>query len=90
MVALTNTTTWEYRESILLQPVLKAYHIHQSWIITSHISLGNLEKQWKMFARQMDRTQQLLNPLLQKPLAPTHLFLTLEAEQQCKYYPHLL
>ena len=33
-----------------------------------------------MFTRQMDRTQQLLNSLLQKPLAPTHLFSTLEAE----------
>ena len=28
----------------------------------------------------MDRTQQLLKSLLQKPLAPTHLFSTLEAE----------
>ena len=33
-----------------------------------------------MFARQMDRTQQLLNSLLQKPLAPTHLSSALEAE----------
>ena len=33
-----------------------------------------------MFTRQMDRTQQLLNSLLQKPVAPTHLFSTLEAE----------
>ena len=54
--------------------------MHHSWIITAHVSLGNLEKQWKMFTRQMDRTQQLLNFLLQKPLAPTHLFSTLKAE----------
>ena len=33
-----------------------------------------------MFNRQMDTTQQLLDSLLQKPLAPTHLFSTLEAE----------
>ena len=33
-----------------------------------------------MFIRQMDRTRQLLQSLLQKPLAPTHLFPTLEAE----------
>ena len=33
-----------------------------------------------MFIRQMERTQQLLNSLLQKPLAPTHLFSTLQAE----------
>ena len=33
-----------------------------------------------MFTRQMDRTQQLLTSLLQRPLAPTHLFSTLQAE----------
>ena len=33
-----------------------------------------------MSTRQMDRTQQLLNSLTQKPLIPTHLFSTLEAE----------
>ena len=33
-----------------------------------------------MFTRQIDRTQQLLNSFLWKPLAPTHLFSTLEAE----------
>ena len=42
--------------------------------------LGNIEKQWRMFTRQMDKTQQLLNSLLQKPLAPTQLFSTLQAE----------
>ena len=51
-----------------------------SWIITTHVSLGNLEKQWRMFIRQMDRTEQLLDSFLQKPLTPTHLFSTLEAE----------
>ena len=33
-----------------------------------------------MFIRQMDRTQQLLNSLLQRPLVPTHLISTLQAE----------
>ena len=33
-----------------------------------------------MFTRQLDRTQQLLNSFLQKPLAPSYLFSTLEAE----------
>ena len=33
-----------------------------------------------MFTRQMDRTWQLLNSLLWKPLAPTHLFSALEVE----------
>ena len=81
MITLINTTTWENRESALFQPVLKAYPTHHSWIITAHVSLGNMEKQWKLFSRQMDRTpQQLLNSFLWKPLAPTHLFSTLEEE----------
>ena len=80
MITLVNTTTQGNRESVLFQPVLKAYPTCHSWIITAHVSLGNLEKQWKILTIQMDRTQQLLNFFLQKPLAPTYLFSTLEAE----------
>ena len=81
MITLINTTTtWESQESVFFLPVLKAYPVHHSWIITAHVSLENLEKQWRMFIRQMDRTQQLLDSLLQKPLAPTHLISTLQAE----------
>ena len=79
MVALINTT-WENRESVLLQPVLKAYPTHHSWMITAHVSLGNLEKQWKLFTRQMIRTHQLLTSLLQKPSALTQLLSVIEAE----------
>ena len=68
------------KESVLFQPVLKVYPTCHSWIITAHVSLGNLEKKWRMFIRQMDKTQQLLKSLLQKPLAPTHLLSPLEAE----------
>ena len=80
MIALINTTTWENRESVLFQPILKAYPTCHSWIITAHVSLGNMEKQWRLFTRQMDRTWQLLNSFLQKPLAPTQLLSALEAE----------
>ena len=80
MIAFITTTSWENRESVLFQPVLKAHPTCHSWIITAHVSLGNMEKQWKLFTRQMDRTQQLLNSFPWKPLAPTHLFSTLEAE----------
>ena len=79
-MTLINTTTQESQESVLFQPVLKAYPIHHSWIITAHISLENLEKKWRMFIRQMDRTQLILNSLLQMPLAPTHLFSMLQTE----------
>ena len=65
---------------MLFQPVLKAYTTHHSWIITAHVSLENLEKQCKMFVHQMDRTQQLLNSLQQKPLAPTCILSALQAE----------
>ena len=68
------------RESLLVQPVLKAYPTHHSWIITAHISLGNLEKQWRMFVKQMGRTQQLLNSPQQKPLAPTYMLSALQVE----------
>ena len=37
-------SNWRARESLLFQPVLKAYPTHHSWIITAQISLGNLEK----------------------------------------------
>ena len=81
MLTLINTTvTWESQESVLFQPVLTAYPTHHSWIITVHVSLGNLEKQWRMFIKQMERTQQLLNSTQQKPLAPIHLISTLQAE----------
>ena len=81
MVTLINATVkQESQGSVLFQPVLKAYLTHHSWIITAHISLGNLEKQWKMFVQQMESTQQLLNSLQQKPLAPTYIISALQAE----------
>ena len=81
MITLVYTTnTQESQESVLFQPVLKAYPMHHSWIITAHVSLGNLEKQCRVIIRQMDRTQQQFDSSLQKPLASTHLFSTLEVE----------
>ena len=79
MTMLMNTTQ-ENRESVLFQPVLKAYPTHYFWMITAHVPLGNMEKQWNLFTRQMIRTSQLLHCLLQKPSAPTQLLSGLEAE----------
>ena len=79
MITLINTLQ-ENRESVLFQPDLKAYPTHHSWMITAHVTLGNMEKQWKLFTRQMIRAHQLLISLLQKPLAPTQLLSALEAE----------
>ena len=79
MIALINTT-WKNRDSALFQPVLKAYPTHHSWMITAHVSLGNMEKQWKLFARQMIRTCKLLTSLIWKPSALNQLLSALEAE----------
>ena len=65
-----NSSRMELGESIIFQPVLQAYPTQHSWIITAHISLGNLDCHWKTFNRQFDRTQQLLWSLDQYPISP--------------------
>ena len=67
-------------ESVIFQPVLQAYPTRHSWIITAHISLGNLECHWKLFTRQLTRTQQFLRSLDRHPSAPTQLLSTLQLE----------
>ena len=81
MITLINTSsTREHGESVIFQPVLKAYPTCHSWLITAHISLGHLECHWKTFNRQMDRTHELLQVLSQQPSAPTQLLATLQVE----------
>ena len=81
MITLVNTSsTREFGESVPFQPVLKAYPMHHSWLITAHISLGHLEYHWKSFNRQMDRTHQLLQYLSQWPSSQTQLITTLHSE----------
>ena len=81
MITLTTTsTTKEIGESVLFQPVLKAYPTCHSWIITAHMSLGHLECHWKYFNRQADKTHQLLQFLSHCPAAPTHLISPLQLE----------
>ena len=59
MITLNNTSSArENGESVLFQPVLKAYPTCHPWLITAHISLGHLECHWKSFNRQMDRTHE--------------------------------
>ena len=77
---ITTPTTREIGESVLFQPVLKAYLTCHSWIITAHISLGHLECHWKYFSRQVERTCQLLQFLSHCPAAPTHLISPLQVE----------
>ena len=56
----TNSSKRKLGESVIFQPVLQAYLTWHSWIITAHVSLGNLECHWKTYNRQLARTQQLL------------------------------
>ena len=75
-----NSSQTEPGESVIFQPVLQAYPTRHSWIITVHISLGNLECHWKLFKRQLTRTQQFLRSLEQHPSASTQLLTTLQLE----------
>ena len=75
-----NSSQMDLRELVIFQPVLQAYPTRHSWIITTHISLGNLECYWKLFIRQLTRTQQFLRSLDQHPSAPTQLLSTLQLE----------
>ena len=76
----TNSSRRELGESVIFQPVLQVYPTQHSWIITAHVSLGNLECHWKTFNRQLARTQQLLWSLDQQPSAPTQLLSALQVE----------
>ena len=75
-----NTSQTEPGESVISQPVLQAYPTRHSWIITAHISLGNLDCLSKLFKRQLTRTQQFLRSLEQHPSASTQLLTTLQLE----------
>ena len=79
-IPISATLQQESQESVLFHPVLKAYPTHHSWIINTHVSLGDLNKQWKMFLQQKARSQQLLNLLHQKPVAPSYLLSALQVE----------
>ena len=75
-----NSSQMELGELVIFQPVLQAYPTRHSWIITAHVSLGNLEQHWKLFTRQLTRTQQFLRSLDQHPSVPTQLLTTLQLE----------
>ena len=75
-----NSSQMDLGELVIFQPVLQAYPTRHPWIITAHISLGNLECHWKLFTRQLARTQQFLRSLDQHPSTPTQLLSTLQLE----------
>ena len=75
-----NSSQTDLGESVIFQPVLQAYPTIHSRIITVHVSLGNLECHWKLFTRQLARTQQFLSSLDHHPSAPPQLLSTLQLE----------
>ena len=75
-----NSSQMDLRELVIFQPVLQAYPTRHSWIITTHILLGNLECHWKLFNRQLTRTQLFLRSLNQHPSPSTQLLSTLQLE----------
>ena len=75
-----NSSQTDPGELVIFQPVLQVYPTRHSWIITAHISLGNLECHWKLFNRQLTRTQQFLRSLDQHPSTTTLLLSTLQLE----------
>ena len=75
LVTLINATVLQRAGSLYY-----SYPTLHSWIITACVSLGNLKKQWRVFVRQMGRTQQLLNSLQQKPLDPAYMISVLQVE----------
>ena len=75
-----NSSQTDLGESVIFQPFLQAYPTRHSWIITAHVSLENLECHWKLFTRQLTRTQHFLRSLDQHPSAPTQLLSTLQLE----------
>ena len=76
----TNSSRKELGKLVIFQPVLQAYPTCHSWIITAHVSLGNLECYWKAFNRQLSRTWQLLCSLDQQPSVQTQQLSTLQVE----------
>ena len=58
-----------HHESVLFHPGLKAYPTCHSWIITAHISLGDLSRQLCRFNHQKTLAHQLLMKLQDELLA---------------------
>ena len=75
-----NSSQTDLGELVIFQPVLQACQTRHSWIITAHVSLGNLECHWKLFTKQLAKTQQFLRSLDQHPSTPTQLLATLQLE----------
>ena len=54
-------------ESVLFQPILAVYPTRHSWIISTHINLGTLNKPMHMFNRQKNIVRETISKLRNHP-----------------------
>ena len=54
-------------ESVLFQPILAVYPTRHSWIISTHINLGTLNKPMHMFNRQKNIVREMVSKLRNHP-----------------------
>ena len=54
-------------ELVLFQPILAAYPTRHSWIISTHINLGTLNKPMHMFNRQKNIVHEIISKLRNHP-----------------------
>ena len=54
-------------ETVLFQPILAAYPTRHSWIISTHINLGTLNKPMHMFNRQKNIVRETISKLRNHP-----------------------
>ena len=54
-------------ESVLFQPILVAYPTRYSWIISTHINLGTLNRPMHMFNRQKNIVREMISKLRNHP-----------------------
>ena len=67
-------------ESVLFQPILVAYPTRHSWIISTHINLGTLNKPMHMFNRQKNIVCEMIFKLRNHPDDAIQLLQPLQVE----------
>ena len=67
-------------ESVLFQPILAAYPTRHSWIISTHINLGTLNKPMHMFNRQKNIVREMISKLRNYPDDTIELLQPLQIE----------
>ena len=67
-------------ESVLFQPILAVYPTRHSWIISTHINLGTLNKPMHLFNRQKNIIREMISKLRNHPDDAIELLQPLQVE----------